>query len=211
MDSYKSIGEDTHIPIPCSSSIWSIEDRIKRANPQPGIKKRHREVNRLLKNKRFIQLDFTLPYFRPLAAAGNWQLDAGKILDLDYLQGPATEPPLKEMRITRRFYSGFEDVWFFDINTGRIISVFDVLSTAYRFMHTPISSQDWDSMRSRGRSEFITGAFSRRIRANNIDHESLRGACHVDILGEDHVFEGLYYEHDVERDDGSYIPVFILW
>ena len=181
----------------------------KRADPQPGIKKRHRGVNRLLKNERFIQLDFTLPSFKPLAAAGNWQLDAGKILDPDYLQGPATEPPVKEMRVT--INSTVKGDRFFDINPGRIISVFDVLSTAYRFMHTPISSQDWDSMRSRGRAEFITGAFSRRIRANNIDHESLRGECHVDILGEDHVFEGLYYEHDVERDDGSYIHVFILW
>ena len=163
-----------------------------------------------MKNERFIQLDFTLPSFKPLAAAGNWQLDAGKVLDLDYLQGPATEPPLKEMRISRLTFPVATGHWFFDINPGRIISVFDVLSTAYRFMHTPISSQDWDSMRSRGRSEFITGAFSRRIRTNSIDHESLRGACHVDTLGEYHVFKGLYYRRDVERDDGSYIPVFMV-
>ena len=133
-------------------------------------------------------------------------------LDLDYLQGPATEPPLKEMRVKRLHYSSFEDFWFFDINPGRIISVFDVLSTAHRFMHTAISSQEWDSMRSWGKeSKLITEAFSRRIRTDSIDHESPRGACHVDTLGEDHVFKGLYYKHDVERDDGSYIPVFILW
>ena len=172
------------------------------------VSKKHKGVNKLLKNERFIQLDFTLPSFKPLAASGNWQLDAGKILDPDYLQGPATEPPVKEMRVT--INSTVKGDRFFDINPGRIISVFDVLSTAYRFMHTPISSQDWDSMRSRGRSEFITGAFSRRIRTNSIDHESLRGACHVDTLGEYHVFKGLYYRRDVERDDGSYIPVFMV-
>ena len=184
----------------------------KRADPRPGIKKRHRGVNRLLKNERFIQLDFTLPYFKPLAAAGNWQLDAGKILDLDYLQGPATEPPLKEMRITRLFYSGFEDFWFFDINPGRIISVLDVLLTAYRFFHTPISSQRWGTIRSWGKgSEYITEAFSRRIRTYNIDHESLRGTCRIDAFREGHIFKKLSYQHDVERDDGSYIPVFILW
>ena len=90
----------------------------KRADPRPGIKKRHRGVNRLLKNERFIQLDFTLPSFKPLAAVGNWQLDAGKILDLDYLQGPATEPPLKEMRISRLTFPVATGHWFFDINPG---------------------------------------------------------------------------------------------
>ena len=170
-----------------------------------------RKVNRLLRNARFIQLDFTLPSFKPLAASGNWQLDAGKILDLDYLQGPATEPPLKEMRIT---YLNFPDVMgncFFDINLSRVISVIDALSASYKFMHTPINSQKWDAIRSRGEgAEYITKSFSHRIRTNNIDYESLHGACCVDTLGGDNVFKEFYYEHDVERDDGRYIPVFIL-
>lgn len=183
----------------------------KRADPRPGIKKRHRGVNRLLKNERFIQLDFTLPSFKPLAASGNWQLDAGKILDLDYLQGPATEPPLKEMRISRLTFPVATGHWFFDINPGRIISVFDVLSATYRFMHTPISSQRWDIMRSWGGCpKYVTEAFSRRVRANNIDHESLHGACRVDTLHEAPLFKGIHYEHDKERDDGNHIPVFTL-
>ena len=61
-----------------------------------------------------------------------------------------------------------------------------------------------------GCPKYVTEAFSRRVRANNIDHESLHGACRVDTLHETPLFKGIHYEHDKERDDRNHIPMFTL-
>ena len=99
------------------SSSSAIDIKIDDSKPRTTYQ--HKGVNRLLRNERFIQLDFTLPSFKPLAASGNWQLDAGKILDP--VQGWTTHHSIVEFQ--GKWYLFYHDTSLSDKNHLRCVKV----------------------------------------------------------------------------------------
>ena len=168
----------------------------RRARGRGGNTPVIRSINRLIASSHYIQFDFSRPSPSILAALGNWQLEPGKALETDCLQGPATNPPIKEMRVSCNGFGKFEGAWFVDVKPGRTITVNDVLSSVYTLMQTPISDHEWDSMNQTEKC-YASESYSCRVRSNRLDYESLRGVLRVDFLHGAHFFDRILYRGEI--------------
>ncbi|KAG6327239.1 hypothetical protein ID866_11850 [Astraeus odoratus] len=162
------------------------------------------EVHPLLNGEVHLHFNLAIPTYSPMRVIGPGQL---LLLSGQELNAPATNPPIRRMRITHHAIPQ----WPIDIKVPyryqtafrpSYVTVGDVLYTMHTSLRRQISHRDWAGLWDSGR-DAVTRAYTRRCQRypSFSEREMSRGVRRIDFLREWYTFKELIKADD---EDGFF-------